>query len=137
MIKKLKGSATLLDVSNKEGFRIEIEIKRDAVGEVVLNHLYALTQMQVTFRNQYGSVGSQPRSYSTSNKLLKPLLNTVVKLLPAVRCLNYAKARERAHILEGLAIALSNIDPVIDLIRSSKTPEEAREGPIKSRMVIR
>ena len=126
--KKIEGISNVLDVSNKEGFRIEIEIKRDAVGEVVLNHLYALTQMQVTFGiNMVALDHGQPKLFN-----LKQIIEAFVKhrreVITRRTVFELRKARERAHILEGLAIALSNIDPVIDLIRSSKTPEEAREG---------
>ena len=126
--KKSEGISNVLDVSNKEGFRIEIEIKRDAVGEVVLNHLYALTQMQVTFGiNMVALDHGQPKLFN-----LKQIIEAFVKhrreVITRRTVFELRKARERAHILEGLAIALSNIDPVIDLIRSSKTPEEAREG---------
>ena len=126
--KKIEGTSNVLDVSNKEGFRIEIEIKRDAVGEVVLNHLYALTQMQVTFGiNMVALDHGQPKLFN-----LKQIIEAFVKhrreVITRRTVFELRKARERAHILEGLAIALSNIDPVIDLIRSSKTPEEAREG---------
>ena len=126
--KNIEGISNVLDVSNKEGFRIEIEIKRDAVGEVVLNHLYALTQMQVTFGiNMVALDHGQPKLFN-----LKQIIEAFVKhrreVITRRTVFELRKARERAHILEGLAIALSNIDPVIDLIRSSKTPEEAREG---------
>ena len=126
--KKIEGISNVLDVSNKEGFRIEIEIKRDAVGEVVLNHLYALTQMQVTFGiNMVALDHGQPKLFN-----LKQIIEAFVKhrreVITRRTVFELRKARERAHILEGLAIALSNIDPVIDLIRNSKTPEEAREG---------
>ena len=126
--KKIEGISNVLDVSNKEGFRIEIEIKRDAVGEVVLNHLYALTQMQVTFGiNMVALDHGQPKLFN-----LKQIIESFVKhrreVITRRTVFELRKARERVHILEGLAIALSNIDPVIDLIRSSKTPEEAREG---------
>ena len=121
--KKIEGISNVLDVSNKEGFRIEIEIKRDAVGEVVLNHLYALTQMQVTFGiNMVALDHGQPKLFN-----LKQIIEAFVKhrreVITRRTVFELRKARERAHILEGLAIALSNIDPVIDLIRSSKTPE--------------
>ena len=126
--KKIEGISNVLDVSNKEGFRIEIEVKRDAVGEVVLNHLYALTQMQVTFGiNMVALDHGQPKLFN-----LKQIIEAFVKhrreVITRRTVFELRKARERAHILEGLAIALANIDPVIELIRHSKTPEEAREG---------
>ncbi|WP_032092142.1 DNA topoisomerase (ATP-hydrolyzing) subunit A [Necropsobacter rosorum] len=126
--KKIDGISNVLDVSNKEGFRIEIEVKRDAVGEVVLNHLYALTQMQVTFGiNMVALDHGQPKLFD-----LKQIIAAFVKhrreVVTRRTVFELRKARERAHILEGLAIALANIDPVIELIRASKTADEAREG---------
>ncbi len=126
--KKIEGISNVLDVSNKEGFRIEIEVKRDAVGEVVLNHLYALTQMQVTFGiNMVALDHGQPKLFN-----LKQIISAFVKhrreVITRRTVFELRKARERAHILEGLAIALANIDPVIELIRASKTADEAREG---------
>ncbi|MCK3657420.1 DNA gyrase subunit A [Pasteurellaceae bacterium Pebbles2] len=126
--KKIEGIAGVLDLSNKEGIRLEIDIKRDAVGEVVLNHLYALTQMQVTFGiNMVALDHGQPKLLN-----LKQIIEAFVKhrreVVTRRTVYELRKARERAHILEGLAIALANIDPVINLIRASKTAEEAREG---------
>ncbi|TDQ56957.1 DNA gyrase subunit A [Mesocricetibacter intestinalis] len=126
--KKIEGIAGVLDLSNKEGIRLEIDIKRDAVAEVVLNHLYALTQMQVTFGiNMVALDHGQPKLFN-----LKQIIEAFVKhrreVVTRRTVFELRKARERAHILEGLAIALANIDPVINLIRASKTAEEAREG---------
>lgn len=126
--KKIEGISNVLDVSNKEGFRIEIEVKRDAVGEVVLNNLYALTQMQVTFGiNMVALDHGQPKLFN-----LKQIIEAFVKhrreVVTRRTVFELRKARERAHILEGLAIALANIDPVIELIRASKTGDEAREA---------
>lgn len=130
--KKIEGISNVLDVSNKEGFRIEIEIKRDAVGEVVLNNLYALTQMQVTFGiNMVALDHGQPKLFN-----LKQIIEAFVKhrreVVTRRTVFELRKARERAHILEGLAIALANIDPVIEVIRASKTGDEAR-GALLSR----
>ncbi|WP_410678271.1 DNA topoisomerase (ATP-hydrolyzing) subunit A [Avibacterium paragallinarum] len=126
--KKIEGISNVLDVSNKEGCRIEIEIKRDAVGEVVLNNLYALTQMQVTFGiNMVALDHGQPKLFN-----LKQIIEAFVKhrreVVTRRTVFELRKARERAHILEGLAIALANIDPVIEVIRASKTGDEAREA---------
>ncbi|MFZ7275353.1 DNA topoisomerase (ATP-hydrolyzing) subunit A [Avibacterium avium] len=126
--KKIEGISNVLDVSNKEGFRIEIEVKRDAVGEVVLNNLYALTQMQVTFGiNMVALDHGQPKLFN-----LKQIIEAFVKhrreVVTRRTVFELRKARERAHILEGLAIALANIDPVIELIRASKNGDEAREA---------
>ena len=126
--KKIEGISGIQDHSDKKGIAIVIEIKRDAVGEVVLNHLYALTQMQVTFGiNMVALDNGQPKVLN-----LKQIIEAFVKhrreVVTRRTIFELRKARERAHILEGLAIALANIDPVIALIRQSKTAEEAREG---------
>ena len=126
--KKIEGISGIQDHSDKKGIAIVIEIKRDAVGEVVLNHLYALTQMQVTFGiNMVALDNGQPKVLN-----LKQIIEAFVKhrreVVTRRTIFELRKARERAHILEGLSIALANIDPVIALIRQSKTAEEAREG---------
>ncbi|KMK51507.1 DNA gyrase subunit A [[Actinobacillus] muris] len=126
--KKVEGISELRDESDKDGLRIVIEIKRDAVGEVVLNNLYALTQMQVTFGiNMVALDHGQPKLLN-----LKQIIEAFVmhrrEVVTRRTIFELRKARERAHILEGLAIALANIDPVIELIRQSKTADEAREG---------
>lgn len=125
--KKVEGISNVLDVST-DTIRIEIEVKRDAVGEVVLNNLYALTQMQVTFGiNMVALDHGQPKLLN-----LKQIIDAFVKhrreVITRRTVYELRKARERAHILEGLAIALANIDPVINLIRASKTADEARDG---------
>lgn len=126
--KKVEGISELRDESDKDGLRIVIELKRDAVGEVVLNNLYALTQMQVTFGiNMVALDHGQPKVLN-----LKQIIEAFVlhrrEVVTRRSIFELRKARERAHILEGLAIALANIDPVIELIRLSKTADEAREG---------
>ncbi|ARU64683.1 DNA gyrase subunit A [Histophilus somni] len=126
--KKIEGISNVRDVSNKEGNRVEVEVKRDAVGEVVLNNLYALTQMQVTFGiNMVALDHGQPKLLN-----LKQIIEAFVRhrreVITRRTVFELRKARERAHILEGLAIALANIDPVIELIRASKTADEARIG---------
>ncbi|MFD0965354.1 DNA topoisomerase (ATP-hydrolyzing) subunit A [Seminibacterium arietis] len=125
--KKIEGISSVLDVSSKEGLRIEIEIKRDAVGEVVLNNLYALTQMQITFGiNMVALDKGQPRLF-TLKQIIEAFIKHRREVVTRRTIFELRKARERAHILEGLAIALANIDPVIELIRTSKTADEARQ----------
>ncbi|EEV25049.1 DNA gyrase subunit A [Actinobacillus minor 202] len=126
--KKIEGISKIDDYSDKKGISIVIEVKRDAVAEVVLNHLYSLTQMQVTFGiNMVALDNGQPKVLN-----LKQIIEAFVKhrreVVTRRTIFELRKARERAHILEGLAIALANIDPVIELIRASKTADEAREG---------
>ena len=123
--KKIEGISNITDLSNKEGIRIEIDIKRDAVGEVVLNHLYSLTQMQVTFGiNMVALDHGQPRLFN-----LKEIIEAFVlhrrEVVTRRSIFELRKARERTHILEGLAVARSNIDEMIAIIRNSKNREEA------------
>lgn len=126
--KRIEGISSIEDYSDRNGISIVIEIKNNAVGEVVLNNLYALTQMQVTFGiNMVALDHGQPKVFN-----LKQIIEAFVmhrrEVVTRRTVFELRKARERAHILEGLAIALANIDPVIELIRNSKTADEAREG---------
>lgn len=126
--KRLEGISGLRDESDKDGMRIVIEIRRGDVAEVVLNHLYANTQMQVVFGiNMVALDKGQPRLFN-----LYDMLNAFVRhrreVVTRRSVYELRKARERAHILEGLAIALANIDEVIELIRRSPTPAEAKAG---------
>ena len=124
--KKIEGISGLRDESDKDGMRIVIEIKRDAVGEVVLNNLYALTQMQATFGiNIVALDHGQPKLLN-----LKQLIEAFVlhrrEVVTRRTIFELRKARERTHILEGLAIALANVDPIIELIRQAPNPESAK-----------
>ncbi|UAY78559.1 DNA topoisomerase (ATP-hydrolyzing) subunit A [Pasteurella canis] len=124
--KKIEGISAITDLSDKDGMRIEIKIKRDAVGEVVLNNLYALTQLQVTFGiNIVALDKGQPKLLN-----LKQLIEAFVlhrrEVVTRRTVYELRKARERAHILEGLAIALANVDPIIELIRRAPNPETAK-----------
>ncbi len=128
--KKIEGISELRDESDKDGLRVVIELKRGEVGEVVLNNLYAQTQLQSVFGiNIVALVDGQPKLLN-----LKQLLEYFVRHRREVvtRRTVYLlrKARERGHILEGLAVAISNIDPVIELIKSSPTPADAKEALI-------
>lgn len=126
--KKIEGISELRDESDKDGLRVVIEIKRGEIGEVVLNNLYAQTQLQSVFGiNVVALVDGQPKILN-----LKQLLESFVRHRREVvtRRTIYLlrKARERAHTLEGFAIALANIDEVIALIKQAATPAEAREA---------
>ncbi|MCL7770388.1 DNA topoisomerase (ATP-hydrolyzing) subunit A [Pasteurella multocida] len=126
--KKVEGISAITDLSDKDGMRIEIKIKRDAVGEVVLNNLYALTQLQVTFGiNIVALDKGQPKLLN-----LKQLIEAFVlhrrEVVTRRTVYELRKARERAHILEGLAIALANVDPIIELIRNAPNPESAKRA---------
>jgi len=124
--KKLEGISALRDESDKDGMRMVIEIKRGDVGEVVLNNLFAQTQMQVTFGiNMVALEDSRPKLFN-----LKEMLNSFIRhrreVVTRRTVFELRKARDRAHILESLAIALANIDPIIALIRNSNTPALAK-----------
>ena len=126
--KKIEGISELRDESDKDGLRVVIEIKRGEIGEVVLNNLYAQTQLQSVFGiNVVALVDGQPKILN-----LKQLLESFVRHRREVvtRRTIYLlrKARERAHTLEGFAIALANIDEVIALIKQAATPADAREA---------
>ena len=125
--KKLEGITELRDESDKDGLRIVIELRRGEIGDVVLNNLYAQTQMQSVFGiNMVALVDGQPRLLN-----LKEVLESFIRHRREVvsRRTTYLlrKARERGHVLEGLAVALANIDAVIELIKTSPSASEARE----------
>ena len=129
--KKLEGISQLRDESDKDGMRMVIELKRDEVAEVVLNNLYQHTQMQNVFGiNMVALVDGQPRLLN-----LKQVLEAFVRhrreVVTRRTVFELRKARERAHILEGLAVALNNIDEVIALIKKSKSRAEAREELVR------
>jgi DNA gyrase subunit A len=126
--KKIEGIAEHRDESNREGYRVVIEIKRDAMADVVLNQLYRFTTLQSTFGvNMVALDGGRPLVMN-----LKDLLMTFLAFREEVvsRRTKFllTKARDRTHVLVGLAIAVGNIDEVIRLIRASKDANEAREG---------
>lgn len=125
--KKIEGITELRDESDKDGMRVVIEIRRGEVAEVVLNNLYTQTQMQNVFGiNIVGLLDGQPRILN-----LKELLDAFIRhrreVVTRRTVFELRKARERGHILEGQAVALANIDPVIALIKASSTPAEAKE----------
>nr|WP_086938795.1 DNA topoisomerase (ATP-hydrolyzing) subunit A [Thaumasiovibrio occultus] len=125
--KKVEGISALRDESDKDGMRIVIECRRDAVGEVVLNNLYAQTQLQTTFGiNMVALDNGQPKLFNLK-EMLRCFVNHRQEVVTRRTIFELRKARERAHILEGLAIALVNIDEIIELIRRAATPAEARE----------
>ncbi|MDH1623851.1 DNA gyrase subunit A [Pseudomonas chengduensis] len=125
--KKIEGITELRDESDKDGMRVVIELRRGEVPDVVLNNLYAQTQMQSVFGiNVVALVDGQPKIMN-----LKDMLEVFVRhrreVVTRRTVYELRKARERGHILEGQAVALSNIDPVIELIKASPTPAEAKE----------
>lgn len=124
--KKIEGITALRDESDKDGMRVVIELRRGESTEVFLNNLYSQTQLQIVFGiNIVALVDNQPRTLS-----LKELLDCFIKhrrqVVSRRTAFDLRKSRERAHILEGLGVALANIDPVIQLIKASPTPQEAK-----------
>lgn len=130
--KKIEGIRDLRDESNKDGIRVVIELKKDAYPRKVLNRLYQMTQMQTTFHvNMVALVdGVQPRLLN-----LKEMLEEYIKHRKVIvrrrTEFDLARAKDRAHILEGLVIALTNIDKIIETIKKSKDKEEARVNLMK------
>ncbi len=128
--KRVEGISALRDESDKDGMRIVIECKRDAVAEVVLNNLYTNTQLQTTFGiNMVALNNGQPQLFNLKD-MLKCFVDHRREVVTRRTIFELRKARERAHILEGLALALANIDDIIDLIRKAPTPAEAKAGLI-------
>jgi len=124
--KKIEGISALRDESDKDGMRIVIEVKRGEVGEVLLNNLYAQTQMQTVFGiNMVALANNQPKLFNIK-EMLEAFIIHRREVVTRRTVYDLRKARERAHTLEGLAIALANIDPIIELIRKSPSPSEAK-----------
>ncbi len=124
--KKIEGIAALRDESDKDGMRMVIVLKRGEVPEVILNNLYKQTQMQLVFGiNMVAIVGGQPRLLNLKS-ILEAFISHRREVVTRRSLFELRKARERAHILEGLATALANIDDVIALIKSSPSPADAK-----------
>jgi len=128
--KRIEGVSALRDESDKDGMRIVIEVKRNESGEVLLNHLYANTQLQTVFGiNMVALDNKQPRIFNLKDILQKFVLHRR-EVVTRRTVFELKKARDRAHILEGLAIALVNIDPIIELIKASQSPSDAKKSLI-------
>lgn len=126
--KKLDGISELRDESDKDGIRMVIDLKRGENSDVVLNNLFQQTQLQTVFGiNIVALVEGQPRLLNLKN-LLEYFLRHRREVVTRRTLFELRKARDRAHILEGLAIALSNIDEMIRLIKAAQNPQEARQG---------
>ena len=131
--KKIEGIADLRDESDRNGMRIVIDLKRDAVSQVVMNQLYANTQLQSTFGIiMLALVDNQPRILTLKEMLIYFLEHRREVIVRRTRH-DLARAREREHVLVGLLIALDHLDAVIDFIRSAASPEEARQGLMEGR----
>ncbi|MBS1141869.1 MAG: gyrase subunit [Proteobacteria bacterium] len=126
--KKIEGISDIRDESDKSGMRIVIELKRGEVGEVILNNLYKQTQLQDTFgMNMVALVDGQPRLLNLK-QMLECFLSHRREVITRRTVFELRKARERGHILEGLAVALSNVDDIITLIKAAPTPADAKRG---------
>ncbi|MDO6718029.1 DNA gyrase subunit A [Psychrosphaera sp. 1_MG-2023] len=124
--KKVEGITALRDESDKDGMRIVIELKRGEPTEVILNHLFALTQMQTVFGiNMVALDHGQPKIFKLK-EMLEAFLSHRREVVTRRTVFDLRKARDRAHILEALAIALANIDEIIETIKTSPTPAEAK-----------
>ncbi len=125
--KKISGIRELRDESDKDGMRMVIELRKGEVAEVILNNLYQQTQMQNVFGiNIVALDNGQPRLLNLKD-LLEAFIRHRREVVSRRTLFELRKARARAHILEGLAVALANIDPVIELIKKSPTPQEAKQ----------
>ncbi len=125
--KKIEGITDLRDESDREGMRIVIELKRDAMEDVVLNQLYTHSQMEVTFGIiNIALVDNQPKVLSLK-ELMRSFIDFRRHIVRKRAEYELAQARKRMHIVEGLMVAVDNIDRMIELIRSSTSAEEARE----------
>ena len=126
--KKIEGISDLRDESDKSGMRVVIELRRGEVPEVVLNNLYKETQMQDTFgMNMVALLDGQPRLLNLK-QMLDAFLRHRREVVTRRTVFELKKARERGHLLEGLAVALSNVDEVIALIKAAPTPAVAKEA---------
>lgn len=126
--KKIEGISALRDESDKEGMRMVIVLKRGEVPEVILNNLYQQTQLQTVFGiNMVAIVDGQPRTL-TLKEVLQAFIRHRREVVTRRSIYDLRKARDRAHILEGLSTALANIDEVIELIKASPNPAEAKQA---------
>ncbi len=130
--KKIEGISELRDESDKDGMRVVIELKRGESSDVLLNNLYKHTQMQSVFGiNMVALVDSQPKLLNLK-QIIEAFIRHRREVVTRRTLFDVRKARERAHVLEGLAIALANIDAVIKLIRHSAGPAEAKAGLLET-----
>ncbi|HEU4665569.1 MAG TPA: DNA gyrase subunit A, partial [Dokdonella sp.] len=131
--KRIEGISELRDESDKDGLRVVIEVRRDTSADVLLNNLFQQTQLQVTFGiNMVALVDGQPRTLS-----LREILDAFVRhrreVVTRRTIFDLRKARARAHIVEGLTVALANIDAMVELIKTSPSPDEAKQRMLARR----
>ncbi len=126
--KQIEGISEVRDESDREGIRVVIELKRDAMSEIVLNHLYKLTTMETTFSIILLAIYNKEPKIFTLLELLRLFLNHRKTIIIRRTIFELEKAKARAHILEGYLIALDNIDEVVRLIKTSQSPEAAKNA---------
>lgn len=125
--KKIEGISELRDESDKDGMRMVIELRRGEMPEVIINNLYTQTQLQSVFGiNVVALVDGQPKILNLK-EMLEAFIRHRREVVTRRTVFELRKARERGHVVEGLAVALANIDPIIELIRKSPSPAEAKE----------
>src|SRR5690606_5704142 len=126
--KRLEGISDIRDESDRSGMRVVIELKRGEQPEIVLNNLYKQTQLQDSFGiNMVALVDNQPKLLDLRS-LLEAFIAHRREVVTRRTIFDLRKARERGHVLEGLAVALSNVDEVIELIKKAPSPAEAKKG---------
>ncbi len=126
--KQIEGISEVRDESDREGIRVVIELKRDAMSEIVLNHLYKLTTMETTFSIILLAIYNKEPKIFTLLELLHLFLNHRKTIIIRRTIFELEKAKARAHILEGYLIALDNIDGIVQLIKTSPSPETAKNA---------
>ncbi|GAA9625224.1 DNA topoisomerase (ATP-hydrolyzing) subunit A [Helicobacter pylori] len=129
--KQIEGISEVRDESDREGIRVVIELKRDAMSEIVLNHLYKLTTMETTFSIILLAIYNKEPKIFTLLELLCLFLNHRKTIIIRRTIFELEKAKARAHILEGYLIALDNIDEIVQLIKTSQSPEAAKNALIE------
>ncbi|MFT2743348.1 DNA topoisomerase (ATP-hydrolyzing) subunit A [Helicobacter pylori] len=129
--KQIEGISEVRDESDREGIRVVIELKRDAMSEIVLNHLYKLTTMETTFSIILLAIYNKEPKIFTLLELLHLFLNHRKTIIIRRTIFELEKAKARAHILEGYLIALDNIDEIVRLIKTSQSPEAAKNALMK------
>lgn len=129
--KVIEGISEVRDESDREGIRVVIELKKDAMSEIVLNHLYKSTSMEITFGIILLAINNKEPKIFTLPELLKLFISHRKTIIIRRTIFDLEKAKNRAHILEGLKIALDHIDEVIAVIRASKDTEEAKSALIE------
>jgi len=134
--KKIEGISALRDESDKDGMRIVIEVRRGEVPEVLINNLYKQTTMQTVFGiNMVALINGQPKLLNLK-EILEAFLRHRREVVTRRTIFDLRKAREKAHLLEGLTLALNNIDEMIDLIKSSPSPVVAKERMLEKNRII-